>query len=1430
MGVKKEFDGYILRRLIGKGGMGEVFLAHDTLLDRPVAVKFISSHQVTADLRERFLLEARAIARLQHPNVVTIHRVGEVDERPYIVYEFVRGQSLDHMPRPVKPELCLKIALDVASGLAAANRQGVIHRDIKPGNAIMSEDGDVKLLDFGLAKMLGPRGGRRPKESISVKEATQALPGKPKPEEEDGEGDGGKVREVFDPFSATRGARRPLSARFKPISAEDLPDRPALDETMAPAAKARPPLDETMAPAAKARPALDETMPPAGSRPGRPALDETMPPASQTTMEAPSAAPSSPSASVDAHAVTANIMPRAKLRLVQTPAPSDDQETMDVVQTLEPLEPMDNVDAVDDLVPMSQDFGASGDFSREMPTSGLMGTPEYMAPELWMGEAANFRSDIYSFGALIYTLASGRPPHQAKSLLKLRSKVLKDRTLPLAKVVETFSEESLGGLCDVVDRCLDRDSTKRYASASELHQALSRLLPDERARSVPEGNPYRGLHTFEAEHQDMFFGRAAETREVLERLKTEAFVLVAGDSGAGKSSFCRAGVIPRLPEQFTDKRTWQTITMVPGRNPMRTLALNLAPLLSMEVDHLEQAMTRDPGGVARKLRVWPKKDRGLVLFIDQLEELETVSDGKEADAVSELLGWLSEPSVGIKLLATARGDFLSRLVTLPRLGHEISRAIYLLSSLSSVGIREAVVGPAAAKGVAFESKELVDELVESTLEAGAGGLPLLQFALAELWEARDPDSDSLSREELDSIGGVAGALDRHADDVLAKMLPAQREAARRALTRLVTVEGTRAHMTSRELSADLPDTEAALSALVRGRLVVARDDAEGTGYEIAHEALISGWRTLADWLTSDAEARRVQENLKHSLDEWERLKRSSEVLWSPVQVQEARRLNAAKLSDPERAFLAASRRRHRRKQMLRVGVLLLILVITGVVYGAVQYQARARIDRKVAEKVTRAEAGLARAKVLGHEASHLRRKALIRFDGHDVKGGEAQWSQYLDTISRLSDQYRAVSQVLETALLLDMERKDVRRMFAGVLYQRMLIAELLHKQSELDELFQRLKLYDQDGARQRQWAQPARLSLQTTPPGARVTLGQYVLGKDRRYRLQTVTAPSSADMELAPGSYLATLEATGRATVRYPFVIGRGERLPLKVSLPEASSMPEGFVLVPAGRFLFGSAAEDNQRKDFFHHVPLHQVQTKAYLISRTETTFAQWLEYLRALPESERKARAPAVGKGGFKGALALAERPDGAWEISIQPTTRSYKARSGSKIVYQSRRKRAAQDWLRMPVVGVTVADARGYVAWLSSSGKVPGARLCTEYEWERGARGADGREYPHGESLGTNEANFDDTYGKVTEAMGPDEVGTYPGSASPFGLLDISGNVWEWTRSSVEADKYAARGGSWAFGANSSRTTDRELTEPSFKDVSVGLRVCADFPVKR
>jgi len=144
---------YRLMRLLGRGAGGEVWAAHDTLLDREVAIKFPSG-ATSLSARARFRREAWAVARLSHPNVVTVHRVGEFGARLFLVSELVRGDSLDRLPRPIPWPRVRAIALGLARGLAAAHAAGIVHRDLKPANAILGENGEVKLLDFGLARLL----------------------------------------------------------------------------------------------------------------------------------------------------------------------------------------------------------------------------------------------------------------------------------------------------------------------------------------------------------------------------------------------------------------------------------------------------------------------------------------------------------------------------------------------------------------------------------------------------------------------------------------------------------------------------------------------------------------------------------------------------------------------------------------------------------------------------------------------------------------------------------------------------------------------------------------------------------------------------------------------------------------------------------------------------------------------------------------------------------------------------------------------------------------------------------------------------------------------------------------------------------------------------------------------------------------------------
>ena len=167
---------------------------------------------------------------------------------------------------------------------------------------------------------------------------------------------------------------------------------------------------------------------------------------------------------------------------------------------------------------------------------------------------------------------------------------------------------------------------------------------------------------------------------------------------------------------------------------------------------------------------------------------------------------------------------------------------------------------------------------------------------------------------------------------------------------------------------------------------------------------------------------------------------------------------------------------------------------------------------------------------------------------------------------------------------------------------------------------------------------------------------------------------------------------------------------------------------------------------------------------------------------------------------------------------------------IVYRSRKVRAEQDWQRLPVSGIGPPDILAYAEWLDRTGRVPGARLCSEKEWERAARGADDREYPHGSLLDPEDANFDETYGRDVRIAGPDAVGSYPASASPFGLLDMAGNVFEWAASSLAPGELVARSGGYFMGAIASRSTNRTPLDPSFRDPGVGIRLCASFPANK
>ncbi len=154
--IGKQINQYKVLSLLGMGGMGKVFLAQDTTLERKVAIKFLSA-DFAKDARRlsRFFQEAKAASALNHPNIITVFELGKVDNNPFIVTEFIDGKTLNEYLKTETSTLSklLEIATQIGSALATAHEAGIIHRDIKSDNAMIRRDGIVKVLDFGLAKL-----------------------------------------------------------------------------------------------------------------------------------------------------------------------------------------------------------------------------------------------------------------------------------------------------------------------------------------------------------------------------------------------------------------------------------------------------------------------------------------------------------------------------------------------------------------------------------------------------------------------------------------------------------------------------------------------------------------------------------------------------------------------------------------------------------------------------------------------------------------------------------------------------------------------------------------------------------------------------------------------------------------------------------------------------------------------------------------------------------------------------------------------------------------------------------------------------------------------------------------------------------------------------------------------------------------------------
>lgn len=1313
------FDDYIIVKTLGKGAMGHVYLARDIPLDRHVAIKFIREVDPDDEMLKMFKQEAQVLARMAHPNVVTVHRLGELEGKPYLVSEYVDGEGLESKPKPMPWKEVLKLGIDLARGLGAVHKQNVLHRDVKPANAMIAKNGAVKLLDFGIAKIVD-----------AVRHAEYSA-----------EADAGGQAPAIQPAMHGIAANRTETSPQMVVS-------PALRTDISPSD-----------------------------------INRTLVSGDATTPRAPSRA-------------------------------------------------FPSMDAT--------------------PISQMRGTPFYMAPELWRGFKASPRSDIYSLGVLLYELCTGRTPHAKNSLHELVSAVLHADVPSLNKEVDDIHHE----FASIVHRCLERDPKVRYASATELALELDdlrqrldvaahepMLIPSMRAL----GNPYRGLLPFEASHQQIFFGRETEVGAIIERLKRQNLLIVAGDSGVGKSSLCKAGVLPALPGQLEGKKAWITASLVPGKNPIHSLFQALAPALNLNEHRLSFQLYKDPDLVVREIQNKLGDNTGLILFIDQLEELVTISQPDEAKMAEAFLAQVLERVPGVRLLGTLRADFLGKIAGMTQIGRVLPRALFFPRKMTSAQIREAIVGPARIFNVKFEPEELIESLVAYTAHAECG-LPLLQFALKELWDARTPGGSIITQEALRQIGGVGGALARHADQVLLSLPESAKASARRMLTSLVAPEGTRARCAKKDLLWNDIHAGAALKTLEDARLVVPLTTAESSiEYQLAHDVLIKEWETLQGWLADRIKSRAVRENIRKDAMEWERLQkendvqRARELLWRTRRLAEAAAIDGAQLSQVERSFLTASRNAERKGRAVRWALLAGIPMALLLTYGVSelnarrgQERARERIAREIDARITESRSILAEAEQQRQVFLSSAQDAVKAFHSN-FAAGESAWEGVREKAQAADLRYGKAIQKLEEAFLKDASRKDLKKALSEAYLQRILFAEQSDQNAQ--PWIERLALYDETGESRAKLSAPGHLHLKLEPEGAELSIERYAESTEGTLRAENSRVFGGnglSDIELAEGSYRLIIKGGGPSTIYYPLMVRRGEDIHLDIHAPAQADIPKGFLFIPKGRFLFGAAAmnaaDDRFRRVFLATLPEHETQTEAYLIAENETTYQDWIEYLDDLPASKRDEWNQRGIQSGVRGSVGLTPSKDGVWELAFSVNGAQYRARAGEPICYPGRRSRTEQSWLRFPVMGISARDAEAYTQWLRTTGRVRGARLCTEKEWERAARGADRRLYAHGNNVEGDEANFQDTYLGSDDRdthMGPDEVGAHPLSDSPFGAHDMVGNVFEWVSSSLPDHSHVLKGGGYIFDKASLLSVNRNTADPNLSDPNGGLRVCATYP---
>ncbi|MBD1917544.1 MULTISPECIES: TIR domain-containing protein [Cyanophyceae] len=386
----------------------------------------------------------------------------------------------------------------------------------------------------------------------------------------------------------------------------------------------------------------------------------------------------------------------------------------------------------------------------------------------------------------------------------------------------------------------------------------------------PEPEPYQGLRAFTAQTREFFFGREAEVQELIDKLAGANFVPVIGNSGSGKSSVVRAGLMP-----WATSQGWHVLGPIkPGIDPMPKLKASFEDVFNnREIRAIyDQIDTEGLMGVLDRL---PHHQRYL-LVVDQFEEVFTVCTNKDhrQQFIASLTGLGQHGDAPLKVVTTMRSDFVPQWLSSNPLTRVIQRHAVWLGPLLGEPLVEAIVRPAQTLGYNLENGLL--ELILDDVAQEENCLPLLEFALAELWQQRDTRRRVLTVAAHRNLGRLRGALAQRAETIYNHTLKSdlERQWCRHLCLELVRIgpEGTdtrsrqpRASLLGQHRTAKEQEVfDQVLETLVEERLLVADNDI----LDLTHEALMAGWPRFATWRDENRDQLRLVQRLKDAYTEW----------------------------------------------------------------------------------------------------------------------------------------------------------------------------------------------------------------------------------------------------------------------------------------------------------------------------------------------------------------------------------------------------------------------------------------------------------------------------------------------------------------------------------------------------------------------------------